>query len=372
MKKILIAILFLILLIPFKVNAGTVNISGKFLNFYYYDIQMNQLKNKEFELQNMSGEKIIDLTMKNDGSYTIPFEIYHKEYNPDDNIELMLFDEEHRAIIEEIISNDNYSDYNTYNEYISNIRTDDIFFSISEGREETTNWGIRGKIPLKIVEKTSNNTKAIYIFATVSLTKNNRMELSVYIGEEMHLIDKDANIREIHNERFIDEISTSTFEYDSITIPDGFNDKYTIIKAFGNYGECIELIEGESWREGYPPLCFNTLIDNSAFETIDISDSINLKEYFKKLAKDSNIEILDIEDKTILKIQDGKIIPLKKGETSVKMKIKDNIYNFRIKVTGDISNPNTSFTSIIFILLFISFISILLLISFNKMKYPQV
>ena len=371
MKKLLITILLLILLIPLKVNAGTTNISTKFVSFYYYDIQMNQIKNREFELQNMSGEKIVDLTRNSRGLYTVPLYIYNKEYNPNDKKELLFFDEEHRSIIEELISNNNYSNPAIYNEYISNIETDDIIFKISEGKTGYDGWGIFGKIPLKIVEKTENNPKTLYINATFDIRRHmTKMDLSIELRGEKHIIDSDADIREIHDERFKEEIGSNSFEFYT-TSSEEFDNKYPKLKSIENYMICSSPIEGVEIHEDEPLPCQDVLIDNSAFETIDISDSINLRQYFKNLAQDTNIEILDVEDKTILKISDGKIIPLKKGETTIKMKIKNDIYNFKVKITGDIPNPNTFYPSLIFIIIFMSFISVIFIISINKIKYPQ-
>ncbi len=101
------------------------------------------------------------------------------------------------------------------------------------------------------------------------------------------------------------------------------------------------------------------------YRRIALSDSFDVLGVFKDIDSLEGIDF-DVLDPSVLKIVDGKIIPLKIGETDISFKYAFTAYTIHVSVY-DIPNPNTR-VGIIVLIVLTAIVSGILLIVFSRKK----
>ena len=200
MKYIKYLVIVILLLIPLNVFAKSVVYSSGY-SFGYLDQKLGRIKNATFELQNISGEKITDITADLSGEYDILYRLYSVDYEELEDSDLFLiFDEEHREIIKELLSNNKYRNIEEFNEYISTIETDEIIQLAITSPPGLDGWGIVGNTPVRMVEKNSEYPICLYnnVYFRI-IFELNETKLSISMLGEPYYIDKTDDISQIHN-----------------------------------------------------------------------------------------------------------------------------------------------------------------------------
>lgn len=109
----------------------------------------------------------------------------------------------------------------------------------------------------------------------------------------------------------------------------------------------------------------NIYIEAGAEDTLKLNVDLekNISEYFKDIIPNGSV-LGDwfIEDESILKVENGKIIPLKAGTTAIYSVIDNNVYSVYITVTDDMVNPGTggSIHNVILLIVVLSLIALIL------------
>ncbi len=359
MKYIKYLVIITLLLIPLNVFADN-EVSTSSFSFGYLDKKQGRVKNATFELQNISGEKITDITADLSGEYKVLYRLYHIDYEELKDSEIFrIFDEEHRIIIKELLSDSKYTNVEEFNDYFSNIEPDEIIQYISEATPGMDGWGIFGNTPVRIVEKNSEYPINLYINVHFEMIKVlNKMDFIIYFEGVPRYIDKKDDIKNVHEERFKKDPVTGEYEAFGDETSE-FKQKYLKVKTYQSYNDnCIQR-PLEAPLQGVEDCDMLTLYKNILEETIMLEDKIDLISYFNNRFNSDSISIIDVEDKSILKIENNVIVPLKIGSTRIKMNVDNDIYYFKVNIkdlkgSSNIpNNPNTGIISTILSLLVI-------------------
>ncbi len=119
-------------------------------------------------------------------------------------------------------------------------------------------------------------------------------------------------------------------------------------QEYGAHFIAFEYIDNEEVEEVYNIQIKKELCNKEEDKrTIKITSSIGISEVFKDI---DNIEGINfrIADPSILKIKNGKIIPLKIGETDITFNYKYTDYRLHVKIY-DLNNPNTGIMTFVVI-----------------------
>ena len=243
MKKLMLSMLLFIIIIPIYVNAKENEISfySNYLHLNYIDENGNFKKDVSFEVRNISDTKVVSLLDYGSGLYSIPmsFNNVHQDSELYEKA-LSFFDDYHQNIIRELLSDSKYIDANTFNAYISDLETDDIFYLISKAKYGYDGWGIRGRLPIKIVEIDNDIPIVLYNHIDFSLSKYNGIfGLDFTVWGNPHYISNDDDIIEIHKQRFAEDLNNNTYSL-YLEPSEEFKSRYPMVKSYKYYNkECL-------------------------------------------------------------------------------------------------------------------------------------
>ena len=358
MKYIKYLVIVILLLIPLNVFAENKVFANSY-SFGYYDQKLGHVKNATFEVQNISGEKVLDIKADESGEYIFPFNYYTIYEEVKDSEIFLIFDEEHREIIKELLSDDKYLNEDTFNEFVSNVEKDEIIQYINEASPGMNGWGIFGHTPIRIVEKNTDYPIYLYINVYFEVVMNlNSFDFVLSFQGVPYYLDKTDDIREVHKDRYKEYLETGNYVYVGEESSD-FKENYLQVKRYQSYSNNCLPRELESALQGIEDCDMLTLYKNILEETIMLDDKIDLISYFNNRFNSDSISIMDVEDKSILKIENNVIVPLKIGSTRIKMNVDNDIYYFKVNIkdlksnSSIPNNPNTGIISTILSLLVI-------------------
>ena len=110
-------------------------------------------------------------------------------------------------------------------------------------------------------------------------------------------------------------------------------------------------------------------IENAATDTLVLNVDLEkpIADYFKDILPEGSVlGNWFIEDESILKVENNKIVPLKVGTTAIYGVVDNNVYSVFITVTDDMVNPGTGYNMSNVIILIVVLTLIAIIIHFKK------
>ncbi len=110
-------------------------------------------------------------------------------------------------------------------------------------------------------------------------------------------------------------------------------------------------------------------IENAATDTLILNVDLEkpIADYFKDiLPEGETLGEWFIEDETILKVENNKIVPLKVGTTAIYGVVNSNVYSVYITVTDDMVNPGTGYNMSNVVILIVVLALVAVIIHFKK------
>lgn len=105
----------------------------------------------------------------------------------------------------------------------------------------------------------------------------------------------------------------------------------------------------------------NVIVTDTETRTVSITSTLSLQEIADSFH--TSIEEWEVMDQSIIEIRDGKIIPLKVGETEIRKVNDGNAYYVTIIVTPDMINPGTGQHILIIVLSLLGVLTVLQIIT---------